>query len=147
MAGRGSGRRGTIEGEGETEGNNPVLTSIAQLLERLVDQTNPGNGQPIGRIVGLEDPHERRSFFNRQVALQQVVYSLEFSSWGIRWKSEDGMQSVVGLFSEIFSRYIPCEKSAGVFVSITGKPAVSYSEIYQQVIFENSKAMLPEISR
>ncbi|KZV57204.1 hypothetical protein F511_40561 [Dorcoceras hygrometricum] len=63
MAGRRRGRRSTIEGEGETEENNPVLASMAQLLERLVDQTNPGNYQPIGRIVGHEDPQQR---FRRQ---------------------------------------------------------------------------------
>ncbi|KZV37746.1 hypothetical protein F511_37671 [Dorcoceras hygrometricum] len=73
MAGRRRGRRSTIEGEGETEGNNPVLASMGQLLERLVDQTNPGNDQPIGRIVGHEDPQQR---FRRQASMGQLLERL-----------------------------------------------------------------------
>ncbi|KZV44504.1 hypothetical protein F511_37642 [Dorcoceras hygrometricum] len=63
MAGRGRGRRGTIEGDSESEGTNPVLASMAQLLERLVDQTNQGNGQSSGRMISREDPQE---WFRRQ---------------------------------------------------------------------------------
>ncbi|KZV47097.1 hypothetical protein F511_32628 [Dorcoceras hygrometricum] len=62
-AGRGRGRRGTMEGDSESEGTNPVLASMAQLLERQVDQTNPGNGQSSGRMISQEDPQER---FGRQ---------------------------------------------------------------------------------
>ncbi|KZV29665.1 hypothetical protein F511_15473 [Dorcoceras hygrometricum] len=63
MAGRGRGIRSNIEGDSESEGVNPVLNSMAQLLERLVDQTNQGNGQSSGRIVSREYPQER---FRRQ---------------------------------------------------------------------------------
>ncbi|KZV44416.1 hypothetical protein F511_26999 [Dorcoceras hygrometricum] len=63
MAGRGRGRRGTTEGDSESEGTNPVLASMSQLLERLVDQTNQGNGKSSGRMISREDPQER---FRRQ---------------------------------------------------------------------------------
>ncbi|KZV26700.1 hypothetical protein F511_25443 [Dorcoceras hygrometricum] len=63
MSGRGRGRRSFTEGDSESDGMNPVLNTMAQLLERLVDQTTNGNGQTSGRIVSCENPHER---FRRQ---------------------------------------------------------------------------------
>ncbi|KZV37531.1 DNA (cytosine-5)-methyltransferase 1B [Dorcoceras hygrometricum] len=61
MSGRGRGRRSFTEGDSESDGMNPVLNTMAQLLERLVDQTTNGNGQTSGRIVSRESPHERKS--------------------------------------------------------------------------------------
>ncbi|KZV50688.1 hypothetical protein F511_29162 [Dorcoceras hygrometricum] len=67
------------------------------------------------------DAQSSGQYLSAEQAAEFVVYPLEFSSWsfgikfsswGIRWKSADGMQSVVGLFSEIFRRYFPCELSA-----------------------------------
>ncbi|KZV39472.1 hypothetical protein F511_17001 [Dorcoceras hygrometricum] len=44
MSGRGRDRRSFVEGDSESEGITPVLANMAQLLERLVDQTSNGNG-------------------------------------------------------------------------------------------------------
>ncbi|KZV35694.1 hypothetical protein F511_33625 [Dorcoceras hygrometricum] len=52
-----------MEGNSESEDTNPVLASMAQLLERLVDQANQGNGQSSERMISREDPQER---FRRQ---------------------------------------------------------------------------------
>ncbi|KZV52563.1 phospholipase D delta-like [Dorcoceras hygrometricum] len=58
-------------------------------------------------------PADSYSEINQQEFVSEMDRQEFDSSWGIRWKSADGMQSVVGLFSEIFSRYFPCELSAG----------------------------------
>ncbi|KZV52368.1 hypothetical protein F511_04973 [Dorcoceras hygrometricum] len=63
ISGRGRGRRSFTEADSESDGVNPVLNTMAQLLERLVNQKNNGNGQTSGRIVSREDPQER---FRRQ---------------------------------------------------------------------------------
>ncbi|KZV46561.1 hypothetical protein F511_40609 [Dorcoceras hygrometricum] len=63
MSGRGRGRRSYSEEDNESEGFNPVLNSMAQLLERLVDQTSNVNVQTSSRIVSREDPQEK---FRRQ---------------------------------------------------------------------------------
>ncbi|KZV18190.1 hypothetical protein F511_35415 [Dorcoceras hygrometricum] len=63
MARRGRGRGSFTEADSESEGMNPVLNTMAQLLERLVDQNTNGNGQTSGRVVSREDPQER---FRRQ---------------------------------------------------------------------------------
>ncbi|KZV13957.1 melanoma-associated antigen 10-like [Dorcoceras hygrometricum] len=56
MSGRDRGITCFMEGEGETDGNNPVLASMAQLLECLVDQSYPGNGQSSGRMIEHVEP-------------------------------------------------------------------------------------------
>ncbi|KZV28243.1 hypothetical protein F511_02113 [Dorcoceras hygrometricum] len=63
MSGRGRGRRSFTKADSESDGMNPVLNTMAQLLERLVNQNNNGNGKTSGRIVSREDPQER---FRRQ---------------------------------------------------------------------------------
>ncbi|KZV18812.1 hypothetical protein F511_09067 [Dorcoceras hygrometricum] len=57
MSGRVRGRRSFTEGDNESDGMNPLLNTMAQLLEHLVDPNTNGNGQTSGRIVTeLERP-------------------------------------------------------------------------------------------
>ncbi|KZV35954.1 carbon catabolite-derepressing protein kinase-like [Dorcoceras hygrometricum] len=112
----------------------PSLAQRIEMAQRHIVHTvldADSNRESLERQAAAERDRERRrmearsrTFINRQVALQQVVYPLKFSSWDIRWKSADGMQSVVDLFSEIFSRYIPCKQSA----------ADAFFKVYQQTV-------------
>ncbi|KZV20777.1 dystroglycan-like [Dorcoceras hygrometricum] len=109
--------RGGADKKGESGSRGPQQPSNVQIGDSAVRP--PTFAQRVDmaqrRIVEtVLDADSNRESLERKAAAEREHLSIDkwyFSSWGIRWKSADGMQSVVGLFSEIFSRYIPCEQS------------------------------------